>query len=254
MAWFEAQVGPASTGLRFLAIAASIAGANAAPATAGAWGVEPGGHETINTIAVTDASWGRGADFERYSERGMAPGVTLITKPRAEVRGYDASGELIDASEIEVGVRQSLQPPAWASALSVQGDVYYRRALSTPDPESIGAEVRGAVGWSGGSERRNWYVDLSVAARIDDRIRVEPRVEATYGVSFGSTERDARWGVRAQVFHDAPPFGSSATKAQITLLAPIGRGRHLLFGLRERVGGSSDAEHALVLGWTTRRH
>lgn len=151
-------------------------------AHAGPWAQEPGGfygralvaHETLD-----------GADAWRgdvYVERGLTQTLTIMAKAEA-VRFEQA--EQFDQEAYRLAVRkQVFKKQGFAAAVEV-GAIYGAVATGGAHCQSLGAEARGSLGYSGRSKKgRDWYAfgDVAVIGHEDGCRR--QRVELGYGADI----------------------------------------------------------------------
>jgi hypothetical protein len=229
--------------------------ASGAPASAGAW-VQPEGHsETLTTATMGEAGWGRGADLERYSERGLTDTLTMVVRPRQELRGFDGADALQHAAESTLGLRARLPRPPLVGALSLQGDVSWRNGNDAQGVPIWGAaaELRLAAGWSGRAGALDWWSEVAVGRRMQDTGAAVPRGEVTLGAWRGPAQSTRRWGLRVQALRDGLTDGRTVDHYQASLFIPVAANRHVVLGWREDLGPPDLRGSAVMVGWSVRQ-
>lgn len=230
MAGVEAKTGPASAGLRLLAVVASL---SPAPAAAGAW-IAPEGGQEISTTSVGQREDAPFYESSVYYEAPLGADNSLVFAPWAE-SNYDT----VDGwrAEATFGLKHAFYRDD-SNVMAVQAG-----ALWISHPEAGCSEGGAELRWLGGrSFGETGFINVETAARALSGGCEGGRIEVTSGYRPASN-----WLAMGQVFFDAPVEGDETLKAQLTLVRFGRSGRGLQVGFRARIDGGAP-EPTLVLG------
>ncbi len=190
-------------------IVLTLAGFMAVPsvAYAGPWAQEPGGYYGRTLVAREVLDGGDAWRGDVYAERGLTETLTLMAK--AEVVRFDQAGAQ-DQDAFRIAVRkQVFKKKGFAGAVEF-GAVHGAVGTGARICESLGAEARASLGFSGTTTKgRQWYAFSDVAAIEHEGGCQRQRVELGYGADIS-----AKLFIGQQVWLERGNFSADSIKTE----------------------------------------
>lgn len=201
-------------------------------ALAAPWVQDAGDFYTRIAVASEEVEGLQAQRQDIYVEYGLSERWTLSAK--AESIAYDDASDF-DATGWRATVRRSLfQMSGFTGAVEV-GALEGAAIGGANGCETLGAEVRTGLAWSGTVRKQDTYVFAEIAGRFHEACQRE-RLE----VGFGQKLRGQLWGV-TQIWIEQGTQNAQSTKIQSELMWSGAR-LDLSVGYRQEYGGQFEED------------